>query len=92
VSIDFGGVEQTFVLDAKGRATDRGDTFKLLPSPGAGLVTYDLKLKKGDFVADLADDGMDGLLDAKKEARNVLVRLVVGDVTYETATGVEYTG
>ena len=91
VTVDIGGAAQTFTLDSKGRAREGGDTFALIGKPKNGRVKFQVQLKKGDFSDEMADEGMDGTEDAKKETRTVVIRIAVGDVLYETSIDVNYT-
>lgn len=91
VTVDIGGATQTFTLDGKGRNRVGADTFALIGRPHNGLVKFQVQLKKGDFSDEMADEGMDGTADAKKEPRTVLVRFQVGADTYETSIVVTYT-
>ena len=91
VIVDIGGATQTFTLDKKGRARAGDDTFALIGKPKNGHVKFQVQLKKGDFSDEMADEGMDGTEDAKKESRTIDVSVLVGDKLYETTLTVNYT-
>ncbi len=61
--LDVGGVIKSFTLDAKGKAKAPGEQLVLKVKAKKGVVTaqdakLSLKLTKGTFSADLADDGL----------------------------------
>jgi hypothetical protein len=91
VTVDIGGAMRTFTLDSKGKAKNGNDTFMFEGKPKDGLVKYDTKFKKADLSDDLADEGMDGSEEAKKEDRDVIVVITVGDTAYAGEATVEYT-
>ena len=91
VTVDIGGATQTFTLDRKGRAREGGDTFALIGKPKNGRVKFTVQLKKGDFSDELADEGMDGTEDAKKETRTVHMTVDVGGKLYEASVDLKYT-
>ena len=91
VTVDIGGATQTFTLDRKGRSRVGGDTFALIGKPRNGRVKFQVQLKKGDFSDEMADEGMDGTEDAKKESRTIDVSFLVDDKLYETTLTVNYT-
>jgi hypothetical protein len=91
VTVDIGGVAQTFTLDDKGRAREGDDTFALIGKPKNGRVKFLCQFKKGDFSDETADEGMDGTEDAKKETRTIAVRMGFGDLIYEASLDVKYT-
>lgn len=90
-AVDVGGATQTFTLEQNGKGTTGGDTFHLEGQPQDGLIRYDVKLKKGTFGDDFADEGMDGTEDAKKAERQVLVVIELDGVTYASEATVIYT-
>jgi hypothetical protein len=57
--VDLAGVEETFTPDAKGRAKTAAGSLKLTYSKKKGLWKFKVNLKKGNFAADWADDGLD---------------------------------
>lgn len=91
VTVDIGGATQTFTLDRKGRSRVGGDTFALIGKPKNGRVKFQVQLKKGDFSDEMADEGMDGTEDAKKEERTIDMSILVGEALYETTMTVNYT-
>ena len=91
VTVNIGGATQTFTLDRKGRSRVGGDTFALIGRPKNGRVKFQVQLKKGDFSDEMADEGMDGTEDAKKESRTIDVSILVGEALYETTLTVNYT-
>jgi hypothetical protein len=91
VTADIGGATQTFTLDRKGRARVDNDTFALVGKVRNGRIGFELQLKKGDFADDLANEGLDGTADAKKEPRTVIMRVRVGTKLHQTAVLVSYT-
>lgn len=63
VTVNIGGIEQTFVMDAKGKASFGTDRLKLKVKSKKGVVAEQLakvqvNLKKGNFATDLADEGL----------------------------------
>jgi hypothetical protein len=91
VTADVGGATQSFTLDRKGRAREGDDTFALVGKPRNGRIAFELQLKKGDFAGALADEGLGGTADAKKETHSVVVRVRVGDALHQTVVLVSYT-
>ena len=91
VTVDIGGATQTFTLDKKGRARAGSDTFALVGKPKNGHVKFLCQLKKGAFSDEMADEGMDGTEDAKRETRTVVMSVDVGSLHYENSVEVNYT-
>lgn len=97
--VDIGGVVQTFDLDAKGMSDkadrDRKARMKILPDKqqvqaGATLFDLTVTLRRGDFAADLADEGLDGAaLDAPAE-RQVTLFVIAGGTPFLTDETVVY--
>ena len=91
VVLDVGGASQAFTLDKKGRARVGGNTFALTGKPKNGQVKYAIQLKKGAFAAALADEGMGGTADAKKQTRSVLVSVTFGGTLHVKFVTLSYT-
>ena len=91
VTADIGGATQSFTLDRKGRSREGSDTFALVGKPRNGRIAFELQLKKGDFAGALADEGLDGTADAKKEPRSVIMRVRVGADLHQTVVVLSYT-
>lgn len=91
VVLDIGGASQSFTLDEKGRARVGGHTFALEGKPKDGRVKFSAQLKKGAFAAALADEGMGGSADAKKEARSVLATVTFRRTLHERVVPLSYT-
>ncbi|MCK6470525.1 MAG: PQQ-dependent sugar dehydrogenase [Planctomycetes bacterium] len=97
--VDIGGVVQAFDLDAKGKSggtdPEAKARLKVLPDKqqvqaGATLFDLTVTLKRGDFAADLADEGLDGTaLDAPVE-RLVSVFVVAGGTPFISDETVVY--
>jgi PKD repeat protein len=56
--VDFGGLVTVFQLDAKGKAKNDAGKARLKFKKKTGLWTYQVALKKGDFAAAWADEGL----------------------------------
>jgi hypothetical protein len=69
VSFDFGGVQQTFTLDAKGRATSGSNRFSLkVRSKHKQIVAQNAKFTlsmRGSFASQLADENLTGDANVK---------------------------
>jgi hypothetical protein len=91
VTVDVGGVTQTFTLNRKGRARVGANTFALIGRPRNGTIRFRFNLMKGDFSDEMADEGMDGTVDAKKAPRTLGISVLVGEALHETTITVEYT-
>jgi hypothetical protein len=57
LTIDVGGVGKTFTLDAFGR-TPKGDATASVSRPKNGVARFTVKFVRGDFSAELLDEGM----------------------------------
>lgn len=97
--VDIGGAVRTFDLDAKGKSggtdPDAKARMKLLPGKkqvqaGATLFDLTVTLKRGNFAADLADEGLDDTaLDAPGE-RQVTLFVVAGGTPFMSVETVVY--
>ncbi len=91
VSVDVGGVFGTFTLDAKGNSPAGNSTFKAKARSGTGAqnVKFSAKFAKGDFLADLANDG---IADATVTAQPVLIPVWIdfGGTVFETKVQLLY--
>lgn len=86
VVVDVGGVERTFTLDAKGRAKSGLDLFKLKVKKKKKVVIaqqakFMVKLRRGDFAAELADEGLGDESVASKSV-SVLISITFNGTTY----------
>jgi len=94
VSLDVGGVREAFVLDKRGRGRSKNSTitFVLRPSKRnrltgksefqGGPLAFTAQLRKGDFAAAWADEGVDKTVDAKKAKLTFTVDIGVNNTAY----------
>lgn len=76
------------MLDGKGRSPRGNDSFKLSCRVRKGFVAaqtakYQVKLLKGDFNAELADEGFTAITDVKKAPRELLVTVLFSGSQYQ---------
>ena len=81
VTFDIGGLQLSFTLDEKGRATNAQGVLAI--SPRQGFRTFSLRLKKGNFASNWTDEGM---LNETMHKVPITIRIVL------TLGGGAYTG
>ena len=91
--INVGGVVRSFVLNARGGGVSSesgADTVMLRTRKGSSLAMVTVKLSRGAFLADFADEG---LLNATVYAQSATigVALVIGTAAYHADAAVTYT-
>ncbi len=96
VILNVGGVEKSFILDAKGKAKAGSDSFKLTVKSRNGVVAeqrspFKASLKNGNFAEALADDGLLNE-NVSNAPRQIPVTLQYGDDFADVVQGVLYTG
>jgi hypothetical protein len=96
VVVSVGGVVTELSLDAKGRAViDGPSSFRLRIKRKKGVVVarparFDLVLGRGEFAADLLDEGMGTERKQKKEPRAITVFVLFDGRTYEVTVPLAY--
>ena len=96
VTVDVGGVEKTFTLDAKGKAKVGNDSFSIKVKAKKGVVLeqvakFKFATKKGTFAPAFVDENFTSR-DAKKEPGAVVGVVQVGDLYAQSTLPVLYTG
>src|SRR5207244_11409143 len=80
VAFDLGGVQQTFTLDAKGRATSGSNRFRLhVRSKHGQVAAQDAKFTptmRGSFANQLADENLTGDANVKPAQSPTLTAIV----------------
>lgn len=94
--VQVGGVGRSFVLDRRGRGALDRDRVRLRVKRRRGTVRagparVDLRLRRGDFAADLADEGLTLERRTRGEPRAATVVLRVGGTTYLTTAALRWT-
>ena len=88
VTVDVGGVIRTFILNAKGKGkTDTKDTLSISGKKGK----FKLKIRKGDYAPDFADERLLGTETVKKVPRVVLVNILMEGTKHSVTADVLYT-
>ena len=89
IAIDIGGVMEYFILDSKGKSTStNGSSFQFRARMKNGVVTVDqaakvtVKLVRGDFAGDLADEGIENGTVIKKPIPVPIVLVFFGSPDY----------
>jgi len=90
VTVDIGGVSKTFTLDGKGRGKIDLDTMRIAGSSSHGLAGK-LAWKRQDLVPALIDERMSGLVFARRDPRQIEVKLTMDGKTYRTLVNLAYT-
>ena len=83
VTMDVGGVIRDVTLDPKGKSPRGNNSFKIGTKPKNGVSKFSVKLNKGDFDADLADDGLSNA-DAKDKSVTIPIVLIFNGEAFET--------
>ncbi|MCE9634246.1 MAG: PKD domain-containing protein [Planctomycetes bacterium] len=94
VSIDVGGVQRTFTLDARGRGTASDGSIQLVVKKVRGAVlaqraAFTVTLKNATLAASLADDGL-GNETVSGKAVSVGVRVTFDGTTFDSAADLIY--
>jgi hypothetical protein len=90
VMVDIGGVSKTFTLDVKGRGKIDLNTMRIAGSSSHGLA-WRLAWKRQDLVPSLIDEQMNGLVFARRDPRQIEVKLTMDGKTYRTLVNLAYT-
>jgi hypothetical protein len=96
VTIDIGGVTQTFTLDKRGRAKSGNATFVVKTFAGSGLVDapaarFMLQIKKGTLAETFANENLTGTASVKNVIRIVPMRVSIAGVTHQINRTLIYT-
>jgi hypothetical protein len=89
VTVDIGGVSKTFTLDNKGRGKIDLNTMRIAGSSSNGLA-WKLAWKRQDLVAALVDEQMNGLVFARRDPRQIEVKLTMDGKTYRVLVNLAY--
>jgi hypothetical protein len=90
VTVDVGGVSKTFTLDSKGRGKIlKYETTRIAGASSHGLA-WKLAWKRQDLVSSLVDEQMNGLVFAKRDPRQVEVKLTMDGRTYRVLVNLAY--
>jgi hypothetical protein len=84
VTVDIGGAQASFTLDAKGRGTTPPNTCKLSYKKKTGLWTYTAKLKNGSWATQWETYGLSNVTTTAKAGVSVTLPVVleIGDETF----------
>jgi len=91
VTVDIGGVSKTFTLDDKGRGKNLPyETMRIAGASTHGLA-WRLTWKRQDLVPAFADEQMSGLVFARRDPRQIEVKVTMDGRTYKTLVNLAYT-
>jgi len=83
VVITVGGISNTFTLDAKGSSKSATGSLKIGVKGTGTTAKFSMKLNKGDFAAQLADEGLVGTADVKDKSVQVAASVAFASATYQ---------
>jgi hypothetical protein len=94
VTVNFGGVEETFILNGRGQGKTACGKFGLRLKQKRGVVVaqqakFQLQLKSGAFAQALSAAGLTNA-DKRKTAVTVPVAIIFGGTTYATDANLSY--
>jgi hypothetical protein len=100
VTVDVGGFSKTFTFGRGGRAAKDDETtrsrldddrFTFAERASDGRIGFTAIVRREDVAASLADEGLDGGRDVRREPRTVGVSVTIDGVTYTTSVVLRYT-
>lgn len=96
IIVDFGGVIDTFALNARGSAKNGNNTFKLMVKTKKGTVAaqdarFMAKFSKGDFSSNLANEELDGEADVRGAQKDIVVIILFNNTRFQTTRALSYT-
>ena len=83
VVVTVGGISNTFTLDAKGGSKSATGSLKIGVKGSGTTAKFSLKLSKGDFAAQLADEGLIGTADVKDKPVQIAAIVSFASATYQ---------
>ncbi len=90
VTVDVGGVSRTFVLNRRGVGRSDDDRFAIDRDPRFGETRFRAEWRRDDYEAALADEGLDGTGDARRELHTVEVTVTYDGTAYRTTVELLY--
>ena len=96
IVVDVGGVVAPFTLDAKGSAKSGVNSFKITIKAKKGVVAdqtakFAVKMSKGTYAKDLANEDLTGAVDAKNQSRKITVTVLFDGMIFQAQRALVYT-
>ena len=95
VTIDVGGAQHAFTLDARGHAVVVNGSRVWLKVPAGfagGSVPFSARIKQGSFADDWVNEGVNPNLTVHSAPLRFTVQVVISNTTYPATVSVRYTG